>query len=197
MAWRNGDVLEIPPSRSVFVEFGTFGALGERTLPALRTPHELTDWTLSFPSGWGAPEKVALERPMSWTEIPGFTREAKAFAGTVTYEVEFDCSDASAPVELDLGRVESIAKVYVNDVSVRTLWCEPYACDITDFVKTGWNDLRIEVVNTWRNRVIFDLGQPVEKRQTWILHREGYNPSANDPFVPAGLLGPVSLQVCK
>ena len=197
-AWRNGDVLEIPPSRSVFVEFGGEGRAparpqtrGSASLPA---SFELTGWTLSFPSGWGAPEMVALVRPVSWTEIPGFTREARAFAGTVTYETEFDCPDASAPVELDLGRVESIAKVYVNDVPVRTLWCEPYSCRLNGFARKGRNRLRIEVTNTWRNRVIYDLGQPEKDRKTWIIYQTGYNPSPADSFVPSGILGPVCLK---
>ena len=133
-------------------------------------------------------------RPVSWTEIPGFTREARAFAGTVTYETEFDCPDASAPVELDLGRVESIAKVYVNDVPVRTLWCEPYSCRLNGFARKGRNRLRIEVTNTWRNRVIYDLGQPEKDRKTWIIYQPNYNPKPTDPFIPSGIMGPVHLK---
>lgn len=205
-AWRNGDALNIPPSRSVFVEFGVVGrdapiapdpacrgALGERALPALRTPQELTGWRLSFPAGWGAPETVTIERPVSWTEIPGFTREAQAFPGTVTYETEFDCLDVDSSLALDLGRVESIAKVFINGKEVKTLWCEPYRCRIGGFVKKGRNRLRIEVTNTWRNRVIYDLGQPEKDRKTWILYQPRYNPKPTDPFVPSGILGPVQI----
>ena len=202
-AWRNGDVLDIPPSRSVFVEFGGEGRAparpqtrerGRSSAAPLPTSRELTGWTLSFPAGWGAPEKVALDRPVSWTEIPGFTREAQAFAGTVTYETEFDCVDVNSPLTLDLGRVESIAKVFVNGQPVRTLWCEPFRCDISKFVSRGRNCLRIEVTNTWRNRVIYDLGQPEKERKTWILYQPRYNPKPTDPFVPSGILGPVVLK---
>ena len=188
-AWRNGDVLEIPPSRSVFVEFGV---PGNQSSPMPRRRTDLTGWTLSFPAGWGAPAKVALDRPVSWTEISGFTREAQAFSGTVTYETEFDC-DADGGEELDLGRVESVAKVYVNDKPVRALWCEPYRCHIGGFVKKGRNRLRIEVTNTWRNRVIYDLGQPESERKTWMLYDPRFSPSPKDPFVPSGILGPVCL----
>lgn len=61
-------------------------------------------------------------------------------------------------------------------------------------VVEGKNGLRIEVTNTWRNRVIYDLGQPQEKRKTWILYRPDYNPKATDPYVDAGILGPVCLR---
>ena len=208
--WRNGDVLEIPPSRSVFVEFGIEGkkcltgltgctglnGFDNRANPVnpVEATQELTGWTLSFPAGWGAPEKVALERPVSWTEIPGFTREAQAFPGTVTYETEFDCLDVDPSLALDLGRVESIAKVSVNGKPVRTLWCEPFRCDISKFVNRGRNRLRIEVTNTWRNRVIYDLGQPEKDRKTWILYQPNYNPEPTDPFVPSGILGPICLK---
>ena len=154
---------------------------------------ELTGWTLSFPAGWGAPERVSLDRPVSWTEIPGLTREARAFSGTVTYETEFDCLDANSPHTLDLGRVESMAKVFVNDKPVRLLWCEPFRCDISKFVGRGRNRLRIEVTNTWRNRVIYDLGQPEKDRKTWILYQPRYNPKPTDPFVPSGILGSVQI----
>ena len=210
MAWRNGDVLEIPPSRSVFVEFGIegdenlTGLTGFTGLKDFNNPvnhvnpvkkeKALTGWTLSFPEGWGAPEKVVLERTVSWTEIPGFTREAQAFSGTVTYETDFACEDLDAPVELDLGRVESIAKVFVNGTPVRTLWCEPYRCRIDGFARKGRNGLRIEVTNTWRNRVIYDLGQPEGMRKTWIPHQPRYNPKASDPFVPSGIVGPVYMR---
>ena len=197
-AWKNGDVLEIPPSRSVFVEF-----CGEGCVPArprtrgsasLPTSCELTGWTLSFPAGWGAPEKIVLERPVAWCEIPGLSREAHAFSGTVSYETEFSCDQEWGCLELDLGRVESIAKVVVNGKTVRTLWCEPFRCDITPFVKPGTNTLRIEVTHTWRNRIIYDLGQKEKDRKTWIIYKPGYNPSPTDSFTPSGILGPVFLR---
>ena len=190
-AWRNGDVLEIPPSRSVFVEFGIEG---KRLLTVTGTKKELTGWTLSFPPGWGAPEKGALERLVPWNEIPGIGREAHAFSGTAVYETSFECSAEDSHVELDLGRVESIAKVFVNGKEVRTLWCEPYRCRLDGFVRNGRNSLRIEVTNTWRNRVIYDLGRPEKERKTWILNQKGFNPRPTDAFVPAGIIGPAALR---
>ena len=153
----------------------------------------ITNWTLSFPSGWGVPEKVALERLVPWNEIPGFNREARAFSGTAVYETSFECSAENSRLELDLGRVESIAKVFVNDVPVRTLWCEPFRCDISKFVSRGRNSLRVEVTNTWRNRVIYDLGRPKEERKTWMLNQKGFNPRPTDAYGPAGIVGPAKL----
>ena len=203
-AWKNGDVLEIPPSRSVFVVFGGDDTTGLTGFSGSRESHkpknpakkemELTGWTLSFPSGWGAPEKIVLERPVAWSEITGLSREAHAFSGTVSYETEFSCDQEWDSLELDLGRVESVAKVIVNGKTVRTLWCEPFRCDIAPFVKQGTNKLRVEVTSTWRNRVIYDLGQPEKDRKTWIVYQPKYNPGPTDPFTPSGILGSVFLR---
>ena len=74
------------------------------------------------------------------------------------------------------------------------MWCEPFRCDITPFVKQGTNKLRIEVTHTWRNRIIYDLGQNEKDRKTWIIYKPGYNPSPTDSFTPSGILGPVFLR---
>jgi hypothetical protein len=202
--WQNGDVLEVPPSRSVFVVFGDDDTTGLAGFPGSRESHnpagpvkkeiELAGWTLSFPPGWGAPERIELERPAAWCEIAGLGREAHAFSGTVSYETEFRCDRKWDRLELDLGGVESIAEVTVNGKAVRTLWCEPYRCDIAPFVKEGANRLRIEVTNTWRNRVIYDLGQMEKDRKTWIAYQPAYNPGPSDRFAPSGILGPVFLR---
>ena len=195
-AWKNGDVLEILPSRSVFVEFGVAAPAPMARATGAGAAREVTGWTLEFPSGWGAPPSVKLERPVSWTEIPEFSREARAFGGTVTYTAAFNLPAGAVSggrIDLDLSRVESVAKVFVNGVPVRTLWCEPFRCDISGVVKAGRNELRIEVTNTWRNRVIYDLGLPEKKRKTWMIYQPRYNPKPTDPFVPAGIIGPVTV----
>ena len=192
--WTNGDVLEIPPSRSVFVEFGRRAEKVEKVERVEKV--EVRGWTLEFEEGWGAPETVKLETPVSWTEIPDFSCEARAYSGTVVYTATFDLQIFNSQLlTLNLSGVESIAKVFVNGHEVRTLWCEPYRCDISRHVVDGRNELRIEVTNTWRNRVIYDLGRPEAERKTWIIYKEGFNPRPSDAFDPAGLQDRVFLEI--
>ena len=196
-AWNNGTKLTLQPSQSVFVEFG-----GKKGVRRFGVPELLectfAQWRLSFSEGWGAPASVTLGNLVSWTEIPGFSAEAKAYSGTVMYETEFDFGDTKdGRLLLDLGRVETVAKVYVNGREVRTLWCEPYQCDVTGLVRSGRNSLKIEVTNTWRNRVLFDQNQPEECRKTWILYRKNFNPPLDSPMIPSGLMGPVRLLRCQ
>ena len=69
-----------------------------------------------------------------------------------------------------------------------------FVMDVTDFVKEGGNDLEIEVVNTWVNRLIGDSALPAGERPTWSPHNP-WTPSS--PLKTSGLLGPVRIEsVC-
>ena len=44
------------------------------------------------------------------------------------------------------------AKVPLNGKDLGVVWCNPRRGDITDAIKSGDNELEIEVVNSWPNR---------------------------------------------
>jgi hypothetical protein len=116
--------------------------------------------------------------------------EGKAFSGSVTYTTTFNWTNESKEVMLDLGKVNMIAEVFINDQKVRTLWCTPYAADISQFVKQGENTLKVKVTSTWFNRLAFDASLPEAERKTWTI--EG--PKAGSKLKEYGLLGPVTLK---
>jgi hypothetical protein len=149
-------------------------------------------WTLTFPAGWGAPETLRVDKLASWTELP-LPAEAQAFSGTATYTTEFDLDPLAAGMkaELDLGRVEAIASVRLNNEAVGTLWTAPYRLDITRLVKSGANTLSVSVTNTWFNRLAYDAGLPESQRKTWTIK----GPSKGTALKPTGLLGPVTITV--
>ena len=92
---------------------------------------------------------------------------------------------------LDLGRVESFAKVTINGISLPVLWTYPYRVDITKYLVTGDNALSIDVTNTWFNRLVYDAGRPEEQCKTWTIN----GPSKDAPLRDSGLLGPVKVLV--
>jgi hypothetical protein len=178
-AWRNGGAVELAPGQSLFVEFTPSPKFGV--------------WRLTLPDGEGAKGPVEMDEPQSWSSLPAFSREAQAFSGTATYETVFTLPD-DGEYELDLGAVETIARVVVNGREAATLWRQPYRCTLAGLVRKGENTLRVEVSNTWRNRIIHDIPLPEEKRRTWIAPTKHYWPTATDAFDPSGISGPVTLR---
>ena len=107
-----------------------------------------------------------------------------------TYEGVFTVADV-ASVRLNLGKVRDWATVYVNGRKAADLWCEPYACDISQFVEKGRSaSIRVEVISTWYNALVEDAKLPEERRRTWTL----FGPKSDANYHAAGLLGPVSIQ---
>lgn len=89
-------------------------------------------WTLSFPSGWGAPSTVTLNELEAWKDLD-MSPEAKAFSGTAIYSTTFDAGEIknNPPYILDLGRVEMVACVSLNGKLIGTLWTPPYKIDLS------------------------------------------------------------------
>jgi hypothetical protein len=91
---------------------------------------------------------------------------------------------------IDLGNFTAMANVKINGVYAGGLWTPPYQINISELVKEGINEVEIEIVNTWVNRIIGDMHLPAEERKTWTI----VNPyNANTPLQSSGLLGPVTI----
>lgn len=115
--------------------------------------------------------------------------ELKYFSGTINYNTTFNAEKAQRTV-IDFDRVECMAKVYVNDQYAGGVWCEPYQVDISKYVREGENELRVEVVNKWVNRIVGDMQQPPHERKISLLANP-YN--ADSPLPASGLIGEVKL----
>jgi hypothetical protein len=196
---RTSIALDLPKSGSCFLVFKPSGESGKISV-AKKSEGISTDipfnrpWTLSFPSGWGAPSSIDIHQLQAWKDLD-IAPEAKAFSGTVTYTTTFDAKDMAPGTvfSLDLGRVEMIAVVSLNGKQLRTLWAPPYRLDLTENIQSGINTLSIEVTSTWFNRLVYDAGQPEATRKTWTIN----GPSKDAGLRDSGLLGPVKLYVQK
>ena len=186
--------LNLPVSGSCFLVFRR-GVPVRAEEPSVAGTVPLSEpWTLRFPEGWGAPSALSVDTLRAWKALD-LPEEGRAFSGTVAYETTFDVGEpeTGARYVLDLGRVESIARVVLNGETVRTLWTYPYEADITERLRPGRNTLSVQVTDTWFNRLAFDAGRPEECRKTWVLRW----PDRNAPLKESGLLGPVSVRVLK
>ena len=197
--------LRLPPYGAYWVVFKKGKQSGKRNTPERVKTKETVQpiagpWQLRFPKGWGAPESVTLPQLMSWTESeqPGI----KYFSGTGTYEKIVSFTALSVPnrderIYLNLGKLSKIADVWLNDKHLGIAWAEPYQFDITDVVRKGGNNLRVEVTNAWSNRITGDAltGEKFTSTNISIGYRG--TPWKQVPLIESGLLGPVTVKTIK
>lgn len=150
------------------------------------------EWTISFPEGWGIEGPVVTNELKAWKDL-NISEEGKAFSGTAVYSAKVDAGRMSKKSRyiLDLGKVEEIAVVTVNGHEFPALWAAPYRCDITEAIKKGINEIKVEVTSTWFNRLAYDASLPESQRKTWVID----GPGAGSPLRESGLLGPVKVDV--
>ncbi len=110
------------------------------------------------------------------------------YSGTATYTRTFMAA-ASGHVQIDLGSVANVARVWVNGTEAGTLWTPPFV--VTAAVHAGKNELKIEVANTWFNRLTGDQRLAPEARTTFTVVPF----AGSGRLQPAGLLGPVRIAV--
>lgn len=184
--------LAFEPLESFFIIFRkeTKEALSNENFPShneianIRGP-----WKISFESGRGAPEvPIVMDSLVDLSVYPD--KRVNYFSGISTYSTsfEFDSDVNKKPLYLDLGKVMVMAKVKINGKYVGGVWTDPYVLPVSDYIVKGKNDLEIEVVNTWMNRLIGDLSLPEEKRIGWTVMMTW---SKDTPLQSSGLLGPV------
>ena len=131
--------------------------------------------------------RVAALQDWSLHPDPGI----RYYSGKAVYRKQFSFSDAvsSGPLFLELGVVKNICRVWLNGADLGIVWTAPWRLEVTGKLKHGVNDIRIEVINLWPNRLIGDAALPPEQRRT----NTNITFKKEDPLLPSGLLGPVCL----
>jgi hypothetical protein len=187
--------LHLNPEESVFVVFHEGGApRHEATVSTTEDLLSMTGkWKVAFPPNLGAPPQIELSSLSSWTAStdPG----VRYFSGTATYAKQFNLAEgwnrSGSQIVLDLGRVREFAQVTLNGHRLPAiLWKPPFMVDVTSALKTGLNDIEVEITNLWPNRIIGDIQPEAKDKYTFTVYG-AYQ--ADSPLVESGLLGPVRL----
>ena len=170
-------------------------------------------WMVSFDTLWGGPGNIEFENLLDWTSSadPGI----KYYSGKAVYKKAFHISkrqlaNKEQDLYLDLGKLENMARVYLNDQEVGIVWTN-HLLNITPYLKKGKNHLEIEVANLWVNRLIGDENYENDqsensdwpswlengekrptKRYTFVTHNFYRR---NDPLLASGLIGPVRILI--
>jgi len=187
--------LHLAPEESVFVVFHD-GDTSKQTATASATEDLLTitgTWKVAFPPHLGAPPQIELPSLSSWTASsdPG----VMYFSGTARYVKQFTLPDgwdhSGSKVLLDLGRIREFAQVTLNGLKLPDiLWKPPFTVEATSALKTGLNNIEVEITNLWPNRIIGDLQPDAKDKYTFTVYG-AYK--VDSPLVESGLLGPVRL----
>jgi len=193
--------LQLAPGESLLVRTSATAVAAGAPWPYRTTAGQPStiagSWKIDFIKGGPElPPALATTELKSWTDLGG--DEAKRFAGTARYRVEFDAPAAKADDWLlDLGDVRETARVRLNGKDVATAWSVPYRLRVGSFLQPGKNVLELEVTNLAANR-IRDMDQRGVK---WRIMREinfvniNYQPfdASKWELKPSGLLGPITL----
>lgn len=186
--------LKLAANESAFVVFRRPATAAALTVAAPRwsTVAELArGWTLRF-DGLAAPAPQSAAALGSLSDSTD-TR-TRYFSGTSIYQAGFRLPAGAAPgapLKLNLGEVGDVAEVVVNGKPAGIAWKRPYEVDIGAWTVAGDNTVEIRVANLWVNRLIGDA-QPGADKVTFTA-APTYTKDA--PLRPAGLIGPVTLQV--
>ena len=217
--------LEFVAHEAYFVVFTKADApVAQQNFPSYDTIADLTgEWMVEFDEAWGGPTEPVLFKTLEdWTTRP--EPGIKYYSGTATYRKTFDLPKRLKQGErlfLNLGKFKNVAEVRVNGKDAGIVWCAPWQVEITDLVNSANNQLEIDIVNLWVNRLIGDEQLPedveystgawhiVKKWPKWMTDPETPRTSGrytfstfnhwnedkkNSPLLTSGLLGPVTLQ---
>jgi hypothetical protein len=186
-------------------EEGEFDLMNGTRTSKVRNAHTVRAldgaWEVFFPGGWGAPERAVFPSLISWTESP--VEDIKYFSGIAQYEKDFvyqEYPDGKSETRtyLDLADLSHVGEVWLNGHPLGITWAKPHRFDITDKLLQGINTLKIEVANTWSNRIVGDALTGEKYTQTHVTETmiKGLAkriPWKQAPLIPSGLFGPVRL----
>lgn len=190
--------INLPPFGSAFVLLRPEDAnISSRPAPGgapfSRTSMEIQGpWELTFPSPDVEAGSITLDQVAPWVGEGAFAHsdgDIRNFSGTAAYCHDFEWPSVS-PDEtyvIDLGEVRDIAQIWLNDVPLGTAWSSPFQVGASEAVRSGVNRLRVEVTNTWSNRLAGDAARGSTKRPG----SEIFLPDA--PLQRSGLVGPVRI----
>jgi len=207
--------LQFEPYQSFFIVFANAKSKptpGKKNFPVKQELATLnSSWKVSFNPKWGGPENIVFDQLADWTSRP--EEGIRYYSGIAVYTQTFDIAAAAKKgnkqLFLDLGEVKNMARIRLNGQDLGVIWTAPWKVDITAAVKDKNNQLEIEVVNLWPNRLIGDEQLPDDgikngKWPDWLLKGEKrtsgrytfttYHPyKKGDRLLKSGLMGPVTI----
>lgn len=140
---------------------------------------------------------IGPAEPLVMTQLVDWTASADEritwYSGTAVYKSSFTIDELpdNGRLFINLGEVGVMARLTLNGEQIGGAWMAPYRISTGGALKQGENTLEVEVVNTWRNRLIRDAQLPENERYAWVNVSDAL---PNEPLQPSGLKGPVTIE---
>ena len=132
------------------------------------------NWQIDFREEDFYKASIKTDSLFDWTTSK--VDEIKHYSGTAmyktTFNIEKDMLQSDRQFQINLGKVNVIAKVIVNGKDVGVSWLAPHNLNVTTALKEGENTLEVQVTNQWTNRLIGDEKLP---------NQTGYNVKRGSP----------------
>jgi hypothetical protein len=202
--------LEPYASRVVIFSKRKLGSPASTAVAQTPAPIDLSnDWNVTI----GETKPIVMDHLRSWTE----DESTRYFSGTATYEKEVtvpgEFLKSGVAVRLDFGEgkplpeqnlrsgmqtwldapIREAAVIYINEQRAGSIWCPPYALDVSALLRPGANKIRIVVANLALN---YMAGRRLpDYRLLNLRYGERFQAQDMDKVQPiaSGLLGPVRL----
>ena len=143
--------------------------------------YDLAEWKLTLHQ---PQENWVKETSMKELKDLKDMEEYKYFMGDILYKTSVKLRATDIPQYINLGKVADICELTINGVSCGTKWYGPRIYDVGSLLHEGENTIEVKVTTRMGNYMQSLKDNAASKR--FIFRR-------NQPFVPAGLIGPVTL----
>jgi len=210
--------LDLQPYESRLILFADDATKRGETQPAahivLKTIDLTTNWNLTVSD---TNRTVSMPKLHSWSDDPTL----KYYSGQVVYEKSFALSSEnvhsarSAVLDFGEGRpidepnplpqfsmkayfeapIRDAAEVYVNGERAGFVWHPPYTIDVTNFLRTGRNTVRMVVGNTAINSLAGHALPPYHLLNERYGERFTPQDMGNLQALPSGILGGLRLDL--
>ena len=155
------------------------------------------DWRVEFDVKMGAPESYPFDQLSSWTDIDN--NGINYYSGSADYTREFTISKETltknAQAYIVFEDIQEIARVSVNGKDCGIVWTPPYIANITQHLEAGVNNISVQVINNWNNRIVGDLKNSHGKEYAKTNAKKKF--SVGSPLLESGLIGKAEILFVK
>ncbi len=166
-----------------------FGFSKKQKAAEVRSINLNANWEVKFDTNMGGPKSYHLEKLTSWSDIDN--EGIKYYSGAANYKKNFTVTKEAISKNVEafvvFENVQEMAQLKVNGNDCGIIWTPPYKANITPFLKQGTNEIEVQVVNAWNNRILGDLRNPDKKSYTNTNVKYKFKP--NSSLLKSGLIG--------